>query len=164
MNVELLYHVYKHTLPAAFSLLPGRMDTPEAKAMLLAIGLQESDGFNARVQYGGGPAHGFWQFEKGGGVRGVLSSPTTAPLILPVLQTLRYRPNEAECYAAIVHNDVLAACFARLLLWNVPGRLAGPSEPQRGWDNYIAGWRPGKPHRATWDRFFAEGWRTVTEE
>lgn len=163
MNSELLYHVYKHTFPAAFALLPGRMETPEAKAMLLAIGLQESR-FKYRVQLPNGPAHGFWQFEKAGGVRAVLTNAVTAPLIVPVLQTLQYRANEAECYAAIVHNDVLATCFARLLLWSVPGRLAGPTESQRGWENYLNGWRPGKPHRDTWDGFFAEAWRTVTEE
>ena len=162
MNAELLYHVHRYTIPAAFALLPGRMDSPEARAELLAIGLQESR-FQYRVQVSG-PAHGFWQFEKNGGVKAVLLNEDTAAILLPVLKTLRYPANIAECYAAIVHNDVLACIFARLLLWRVPGRLPRIGEPQRGWNNYIEGWRPGKPHRHTWDEFFAEAWRTVVEE
>ncbi len=58
----------------ALALLPATMDTPAARVMLLAIGLQEGR-FMHRRQIGG-PARGFWQFEKGtrasrGGVWGV---------------------------------------------------------------------------------------------
>lgn len=164
MNTELLYHVHKYTLPAALSLLPGQMDTPEARAEILAISLQESDGMKARVQYGGGPAHGLWQFEKNGGVKAVLTHPSTGVIILPILKTLNYTANVAECYNAITNNDVLAAIFARLLLWSVPGALPRRDEPERGWNQYIEGWRPGKPHHDTWHRNFTEGWRTVTED
>ncbi|MCV6902125.1 MAG: hypothetical protein NTT76_05400, partial [Achromobacter xylosoxidans] len=47
----------------ALALLPAGMDTQAAHVMLLAIGLQESR-FTHRQQIGG-PARGFWQFEKG---------------------------------------------------------------------------------------------------
>ena len=58
----------------ALRILPSRMDSPEARVMLLSIGLQES-----RLHYRrqiGGPARGLWQFELGtkesrGGVWGV---------------------------------------------------------------------------------------------
>lgn len=163
MNNECIYYVHTYVVPAALDLLPGRMDTPAARAMLLAIGLQES-AFDDRVQAPNGPAHGFWQFEKGGGVKGVLTHPVTAPILLPVLQTLNYQADVTECYQAIVHNDVLACVFARLLLWTVPGSLPGIREPERGWTQYLAGWRPGKPHPATWSTNFMEGWRTVLEE
>ena len=49
-------------IPAALHMLPGHMDSPEARAMLLAIGLQESK-LTYRRQVGG-PAHGFWQDRK----------------------------------------------------------------------------------------------------
>lgn len=163
MNDDAVYYTHKYTVPAALALLPGRMTTPSAKAMLLAIGMQESR-FDNRVQLPNGPAHGYWQFEKGGGVRGVLGHASTAPIIVHVLQTLNYRANEAECYAAISHNDVLACVFARLLLWTVPGALPIPSDPQRAWLQYLNGWRPGKPHPQTWPAFYAEAWRIVTEE
>lgn len=164
MNSELLYHTAKHTLPAALALLPGRMDSPNARAEILTIGLQESDGMSARVQYGGGPAHGLWQFEKNGGVKVVLTHPETGIIILPILKILNYPASIAECYAAITHNDVLACVFARLLLWSVPGALPQPHEAEKGWQQYLSAWRPGKPHRQTWDGFYTEAWRTVLEE
>ena len=61
----------------ALALLPASMDTPEARIMLLAIGLQESH-FEHRRQLVGnppgpsGPAKSLWQAEQGGGlVRGL---------------------------------------------------------------------------------------------
>lgn len=163
MNPETLYHVHKHVVPAALALLPGTMDSLEARAMLLAVGLQES-GFAARVQGGGGPAHGYWQFERGGGVKEVLTNPGTQRMIVPALHVLNYSPDIVGCYAAIVHNDVLACVFARLLLWTVPGRLPGISEAPLGWQQYLAGWRPGKPHPKTWGACFEDAWRTVVQE
>src|SRR5699024_10369063 len=56
-------------LDPALSLLPAVMDTHQARVMLLAIALQESD-LAYREQIGG-PAHGLWMFERGGGVKGV---------------------------------------------------------------------------------------------
>jgi len=163
MSGGTMYYIHKDIIPVAMSLLPARMTSPEARAMLLAIGLQESK-FAYRVQVPSGPAHGFWQFEKGGGVRGVLGHEATAPVIIPVLQTLGYRANEADCYAAITHNDVLACVFARLLLWTVPGALPKRHEAPKGWAQYLNGWRPGKPHPFPWPVNFEEGWRTVMEE
>lgn len=163
MNTETLYYVHKSVMPVALGLLPMRMDTPEARAQLLAIGLQESR-FEHRVQLPNGPAHSFWQFEKAGGVRGVIGHPSTRLVLLPVLHVLSYSAEEDECYAAIVHNDVLACVFARLLLWSVPGALPGPQQAEKAWQYYLQGWRPGKPHRETWDQLYQEAWRTVTEE
>lgn len=163
MNSNLAWFVHTYTIPAALSLLPGRMDSPAARAMLLAIGLQES-AFSARVQSGPGPAHGFWQFESGGGVKGVLTHGSTKVTIAPILRELCYLPDVDECYHAIVDNDVLACVFARLLLWTVPGALPGPDESDKGWTQYMTGWRPGKPHRQTWDANFIEGWRMVNHE
>lgn len=162
MNSETVYYVHRRIIPAALDLLPGQMTGNSAKAMMLAIGLQESK-FQHRAQVGG-PAHGFWQFERGGGIRGVLTHPVTLPLLLPVLRVLNYGTNEVECYNAVTHNDVLAAVFARLLLWTVPGSLPLPNQPERGWQQYIDGWRPGKPHKDDWPGNFDEAWRTVMQE
>ena len=118
--------------------------------MLYAIGWQESQ-FEHRHQVGG-PAHGFWQFEMNGGVRGIMSHPSTAMIVPDVLKTLLYHKdaNVKAVHTAIEHNDVLAACCARLLLWTLPGPLAALDNPQAGWDQYRAAWRPGKPHPNTW--------------
>lgn len=165
---ELRYEIHQHVIPAALDQLPSKMDTPEARAMLLAIGMQESR-FKWREQIGGGPAHGFWQFERGGGVRGVLRHPVTKPIIDPVLELFGYHDTdplvrERVCYALICHNDIIACVFARLLLWTVPGKLAQQHEPARGWRQYLDAWRPGKPHPATWHDCFAEAWRLTIDE
>jgi len=156
---DLLAYLDDYTLPAAFALLPPRMTSPAARALLLAIGLQES-GFDHRHQIGG-PAHGFWQFEKGGGVFGVLTHPVTNPIIEPICQLLRVDPTPAACYTAIEHHDVLAACFARLLLWTDYRVLPTPAQAGKGWAIYLAQWRPGKPHPQTWPACFTLAWQTV---
>jgi hypothetical protein len=154
-------HIHSFIFPATFALLPTAMNTPEAHAMLLAIGLQESDSFRARRQYGNGPARGFWQFERGGGVTGVLGHPSTSEAAAAVCTALVYKPKVTICYTAIEHNDVLACCFARLLLWTLPERLPMRDQPDRGWAQYLKAWRPGKPHPDEWPQNFATAWAVV---
>jgi len=161
MNSETALYIYDRIFPAAFALLPARMDFPAARAMIMAIGGQESE-FHARVQGGGGPAHGFGQFEKNGGVKEVLTSAITRPILLPILKTLCYTPDVSACYDAIVHNDVLAIVFMRLLLWKYPGALATQDEMDKGYRQYLAAWRPGKPRPRDWPRNFTDGWQLVT--
>jgi hypothetical protein len=152
---------YLHAVvfPAAFALLPPKMDTPNAKAMLLAIALQES-GCLARAQYGRGPARSFHQFEVGG-VAGVLTHGASREHLYRVLLTMVYPPSAAAVHAAIEHNDILAAVCARLLLWTDAKPLPGPTEAPAGWETYLRCWRPGKPHRGTWDAHYATAWRLV---
>jgi hypothetical protein len=142
-----------------FALLSPGLNTVQAKAMLLAIGLQESR-FEHRRQIGG-PAHGFWQFEAGGGVRGVLNHSQTTNHIRYVCDVRGVHPTVNDCYTAIEHDDVLACAFARLLLYTVPGKLPNQGERDKGWAQYIEGWRPGKPHRQTWDAFYDRAWLEV---
>lgn len=148
-------------LVPALRLLPPRMDSPAARAMVVAICLQESRLTHRRQIRG--PARGFAQFEKGGGVKGVLTHRATSVHITTVCEALSYKPTVAACYVAIEHNDVLAAVFARLLLWTVPGVLPGRSEPAKGWDQYLAGWRPGKAHPKTWNENYARAWALVSQ-
>lgn len=143
----------------AMTLLPPAMNTPNARAAILAICLQESRLVHRRQMHG--PARSFAQFELAGGVAGVLTHPATRPHIIPILKELSYPPAASACYDAIEHNDVLACVFARLLLWTVPGALPGPEHPEEAWRQYLAGWRPGTPHRQSWNAFYAEAWRTV---
>jgi hypothetical protein len=142
-----LAYVLTHTLPAAAALLPPQMDTPAARVMLLAIGLQESR-FEHRRQLGGGPARGFWQFEKGGGVAGVLAHPASRGRATAVCMALCYPDSVPVVYDALADNDVLAAAFARLLLWTLPAPLATTAGD--GWRQYLEAWRPGMPRPATW--------------
>lgn len=142
----------------ALALLPANMDTPAARAMTLAIGMQESR-FQHRRQIGG-PARGMWQFEQGGGVRGVLVHPASRPHIQTVLTALNYSPSAdaGACFDALEHNDILAAAFARLLLWTHPKPLPARSEVNAAWLYYMACWRPGKPHESSWSDLYHDAW------
>src|ERR1035437_6948071 len=148
-------------LSPALKLLPGKMDSREARAEVVAICLQESR-LTHRAQIGG-PAHGYAQFEQGGGVRGVLMHTVTKPLIQSLLSALDYDPaSDAEaCWIAIEHNDILCAAFARLLLWTLPDQMPNRDSPGKGWTCYFNGWRPGKPIRESWDAFFDSAWELV---
>lgn len=148
-------------LVPALRLLPSQMDSPQARAMVVAICLQESR-LERRVQIGG-PARGYAQFELGGGVRGVLSHALTKPHIQTVLAALDYEPKSdaTACYQAIAHNDILAAAFARLLLWTVPPALPERDETDAGWKQYLWAWRPGRPHPLTWRGNFDRAWMTI---
>jgi hypothetical protein len=147
----------RHIIPAAYALLPDVMNSPRATAMLLAIALQESK-FHYRRQQPNGPAHGFWQFEQGGGVKGVLEHHESKPHIVWVLSTLRYPANPAICHRAIQDNDILGCVFARLLLWTDPDGLPDKGDVNTAWEMYLRCWRPGKPKPDTWDDNYAEAW------
>lgn len=150
-------YIARLVLPAALSLLPG-MASPEAYALLLAIGRQESDEFRARKQYQGGPARGFWQFEQGGGVAGVLRHEATKEHARRICRLLVVEPTAPAVWAALEHNDILAAVFARLLLYSDPRPLPPAEKPVDGWLIYLATWRPGKPHEPKWTGNFRAGW------
>jgi len=123
-----------------------------ARKLLIAIAWQESR-LEHREQIRG-PARGFWQFEKAG-VQGVLNHAQSKRQILKVLDVLEIA--EGDVMTAIRFNDVLACCFARLLLWTDPSKL--PDNRYDAWDYYIRNWRPGKPHRETWD----SAWRLACD-
>lgn len=136
------------------------MDSPLARRFMLAIALQES-GLKHRRQVSAdgtenGPASSYWQFEKGGGCKGVLTHRVTAPIIRQVLEQFDVEPNALALWEAMRYHDIVAACCARLLIYTLPGKL--PETATDGWAQYLDGWRPGKPHPATW----AGHWATAT--
>jgi hypothetical protein len=144
-------------LPVAYALLPKGMGTDRATAMLMSIALQESKCI-ARKQKKG-PARSFWQFEAGGGVKGVLTHESTKRVAADVLNTLSYAPwTVTEVYEAITSNDVLAAVFARLLLWTDPQPLPPREDASASWRLYIRTWRPGKPRPHEWPESWAKAW------
>ena len=144
---------------AVCALLPPKLDTPEAKAMMFAIPMQESR-WDERRQIGG-PARGFAQFEMSG-IRGVLNHKDSQPLIRSVLDRLDYDYRPETSYIAIEHNDVLALAYMRCLLWTVPQALPKRGEADEAWQQYIESWRPSRPRRETWDAFYARAWELTT--
>jgi hypothetical protein len=158
MRLRLAAIMQSAVLPA-MQLLGKRMDTLEARLMLLAIGLQESR-FVHRCQVldggGRGPARGFWQFERGGGVRGVFNHPATRPLLVGLCAAQGCAFNIGEIWTRLETDDILAAGVARLLLWSDPKPLPHVDDVEGAWELYAERtWKPGKPHRETWDRFHA---------
>lgn len=129
---------------AALRLLPSRMTSPEAEAMLLAIGLQESLLIHRRQI--GGPARGLLQFETGG-VRGVLEHPASRQLARAICIERGIEPTTAAVYAALEHDDVLAMAIGRLLLWTDSKPLPELGDADAAWALYLRTWRPGAAKR-----------------
>lgn len=126
----------------------GVQSDDRARVELMAIAGQES-AWQYRKQIGG-PAHSFWQFEKGGGVVGVLNHPASRDKIAAVCAELGVPCDAESVYQAMVDNDVLAAAMARLLLFTDPRPLPAVGEVMAGWDYYDRLWRPGAPHPDVW--------------
>lgn len=148
-----------NALSPALRLLPPPMDTVRARAMLLAICLQESQMMFRRQI--GGPANSYLMFEKGGGVVGVLTHPASAALAKGVCGRLDYSPTADVVYDAIEHNDILACVFGRLLLWTLPQVLPDRTEPDKGLAQYHDAWKPGKKHPDKWPGNFKLAWDLV---
>ncbi len=143
----------------ALALLPARMDTPGARVMLLAIGLQESR-FVHRRQIGG-PARGFWQFEKGtrasrGGVWGVFLHQASKDRLAALCKARSVACDPDAIYGALEYDDVLAAGVARLLLWTDPKALPPVGDADAGWALYLRTWRPGKPKPDSWPDIYRQ--------
>lgn len=157
-----LAQIRQYALPLALEILPSEMKSPEAAALLVAIGWQESR-FEARLQVGG-PARGFWQFELGG-VKAALGPRANREAFDVAAARLGYqKPMLANAvFSAIAHHDVLACVLARLLLWNLPESLPTREQREEGWSQYERAWRPGKPKPETWPFAWAIGWDLNTQ-
>ena len=131
-----------HITPA-LEILGAKFDTQDARRMILAIGLQES-GFATMVQYGGGPARSYYQFEKNGGVNGVLTHPASAKYATALCKARAVGCTPAEVWKAMETDGVLGAGMARLLLWTDAHPM--PTNAADGWAYYYRNWRPGRPH------------------
>ncbi|CAB3876447.1 hypothetical protein [Achromobacter ruhlandii] len=154
-----LKEVVERAIEPALALLPARMDTPAARVMLLAIGLQESR-FEHRRQIGG-PARGFWQFEKGsrasrGGVWGVYLHPVSKGHLAVLCKAHSVACDPEAIYAALEYDDVLAAGVARLLLWTDTKALPAIGDADAGWVLYLRTWRPGKPKPDSWPPLYRQ--------
>lgn len=153
-------------IDTALALLPRAMTSDPARVMLYAIGQQESRFEHRRQIVNGkpiGPAKGFWQFERGGGCKGVVSHPASRYWMHQVCQSRGVQFNATALWHAIESDDVLAAAAARLLLFTDPRKLPPVTDPREAWNLYVRVWRPGKPHRQTWDGFHQQAVLTLIE-
>jgi hypothetical protein len=145
-------------LEPALDLLPPQMDTADARAFLIAIALQESRLIHRRQI--GGPARGYFQFELAG-VDAVLTHHRSGDLALRLCLDLDIGPTVPAVYQAIEFNDVVAAGFARLLIWTLPTSLPRRTEFAESYAQYLAAWNPGRPRPQTWEGNFLDAWAQV---
>lgn len=160
--------VAKAALAQAVEILGERYGKPEAQVMVLAIGGQETKYLARRqiIKKNGklvpeGPATGFWQFELGGGVTGVMTHPASKALAQRLCEARAVPFNREAVWAQLQYDDVLAAGFARLLLLTDPRPLPKIGDSEPAWQCYIRNWRPGKPHPETWATAYLEALKAV---
>jgi hypothetical protein len=162
-----LSNVISSAIAPALAILPPQMDSPEARVMLLSIGLQESR-FTARQQVGG-PARGFWQCEQGtrqtkGGIWGFYLHPASRYWlsVLCAARSVAFEP--VAIYNTLDKDDVLAAGVARLGLFTDPKKLPATDDTVGSWQLYQRVWRPGKPRPDTWPDLHAQAVAAVVTE
>lgn len=154
-------------LTPGLALLPPALDTPAARALILAICLQESE-LKHRRQKPHGKARSYAQFEPTG-ITGVFKHRRSGELALQLCYDLDISPRTAAVHTAIEFSDLLCVGFARLLLWTLPQRLPRQDEHENGWLQYLSAWRPGAasdPERAAetyarWPGNYALAWATI---
>jgi len=156
--------VVKQAIDPALRMLPSTMDSPEARVLLLAIGLQET-GFETRYQVtnggGVGPARSFWQFELGGAAKGVCRHPASRAHMKRLCEATGCEFTPAALWRAIASDDVLAAGAARLLLLTDPRPLPKLGDVAKAWDYYERNWKPGKPHPEKWPLLYQRALKEV---
>ena len=153
--------IIEYAINPAMALLPPKMTSDKATVMLLAIGLQESR-LTHRQQIGG-PAKSFLQFESGGGVKGVVTHSASSASAQSLCQAMAVPFERNAIFQSMEFNDVLAFGLGRLLLYTDPKALPEIGDAQAAWDLYQRVWRPGKPHRQTWDELYSIAVKVVTE-
>ena len=169
--------VLQTAMRPGLDLLPAVMDTQPARVLMLAISGQEAD-FHHRWQVfdrtrpgAMGAARGLWQFERGGGVRGVLTHERSKAHAVTACQMRSVAATVDAVYAALHQDDVLAAAFARLLLWTSPRSLPVVGDVDGAWQAYLREWRPGaytngttaqrEALRTKWGGYYSEAVRIV---
>lgn len=140
--------VLREAIEPAYRLLPARMNSPEASVQLLANGGQESAyTYTDQVERDGGdrlgPALGWWQFERGGGVLGVMNHDATGKHAAHLAEARGVMFSPGAIWRALKTDQVLAAGMARLLLWSDTHPLPKLGEVDDAFDLYVRTWRPG---------------------
>lgn len=147
-------------IDAALDLLPPGMgyNRNRVLVMMLAIQLMEAP-YQERRQIGG-PAVGRWQFERGGGIVGVLRHRNTSAAAVVLCDALGVAATPDAVYDAMPQGDILDAGFARLLLWTDPLALPDVGDVSGAMAYYHRNWRPGAWTRgnAAQRRALAQRW------
>lgn len=150
----------KTDIAAGLALLPAKMVSLDASVLLYATSRQENP--QRLAQQVGGPAVGDYQFERGGGVKGVVEHHAVAEITRSVCRARKVQCDTASIYQALKTDAVLAAALARLLYYTDPKALPSAGDEAGAWALYLRTWRPGayerQPEelRAKWKKNYAD--------
>lgn len=165
----------KSDIEAGLALLPDTLRSIDAKVQVYATSIQENPTRVPRqlIKKDGnlqpvGPAAGDYQFEKTGGIRGLVNfkSPRLQQMLDHVCAERMWGKNEDTLFGAVQVDPILAAALARLLYFTDAGALPKAGAEQYAWDVYLRTWRPGayerdpKGLRAKWSKSYAEAMKT----
>lgn len=161
----------KADIDAGLALLPEPLRTLDAKVQLYATSVQENPARAPRqlIKKDGklqpiGPAAGDYQFEKTGGIRGLVNfkSARLQKMLSGVCKARKVAESVDALFDAIQVDPVLAAALARLLYYTDSGALPKAGAEQYAWAVYLRTWRPGAYERdpeglrAKWSQSYAE--------
>lgn len=130
-------------IAAGLALLPANMDGLPPSILLYCTCLQENP--KRLPKQVGGPAVGDYQFERGGGIRGIMN-PAFKTVFAAAQSACAQRDVEftaAAIYEALKTDPVLAAALARLLYYTDPKPLPAVGDESGAWALYLRTWRPG---------------------
>ncbi|MGQ7957693.1 hypothetical protein ACUTAF_08250 [Pseudomonas sp. SP16.1] len=149
-----LSEIREQAITPALALLPARMSEHRAQVdqLMLTAHLQEApnrEQCQLPIRPGKcGPARGIWQFERGGGVAGVLRHHSSRAAAIAACRALGIEPSIEGVWAALPGQvDVIDAVFARLLFWTDPPPLPVLGDVEAAWQCYLRTWRPGAYER-----------------
>lgn len=140
-------------VPALSLVTPTKLDTPSARVQLVTTAMQESslrhrwqviDPIKPETK---GPARGLLQFERGGGVRGVMRSPVTKSNAMLICEQRHVPFDETAVWVRMETDDILCAAFGRQLLFADPHSLPPMGDEEGAWECYLRCWRPGAYER-----------------
>ncbi len=151
-------------------LLPKPTPSDGARVLLYSTNRQENPARSPRqlISKDGrlqpvGPAAGDYQFEKGGGLRGVLNfGGLTTQRAQSACKARGVQPTADAVFTAIQTDPILAAAFARLLYYTDPFPLPAVGDEAGAWALYLRTWRPGASDRqpvelrAKWRKSYAD--------
>lgn len=145
----------------------GVPNTPEAVALSVAAMWQESK-FHTRDQGDDnvlGPATGWGQFEKMGGVAEILQARQTKDIAAELCRRAQVAasPDPVWRLFASAAGDQLHVAFVRLLTWKDPQALppATAAGQEAAYQYYDRNWRPGKKRPQDWPASWAMGLAVV---
>ena len=144
----------KETFIGGLKLLPPKMSENLSAVLVLltATHLQEAPNqeqcqiTNSKTPGHCGPARGIFQFERGGGVRGVFTHSSSKSHLIAALSALGIPATVDAVFDELRKDgdhDKLDVILARLLYWTDSRPLPKMGDVFGAFDYYLRNWRPG---------------------